>query len=95
LAVELECEEQIGHSRYFRITWDLSAFGLSTRYGYPHPVGTKLKLALYLPDDPEPVRLRAQVVGLWPENSGVRLAFRSPPADAVRRINRYLRSRAT
>lgn len=92
--VELDCEERLGEQRYFRLTWDLSTFGLSTRYGYSHPMGTRLDLALYLPDAAEPVQVRAEVVGACPESKGARLAFRNPSADAVRRINRYLRTQA-
>lgn len=94
VAVELECEERLGRSRYVRLTTDLSPFGLSTRQGYSHPLGTKLHLALFLPDDPShPVRLRGEVVGLFPDNAGIRIAFRHPSQEAVRRINKYLKSR--
>jgi hypothetical protein len=89
--VQLECEERVGPHRYFRVTHDVSPFGLSTRYGYPHPVGTKLELWLYLPDDPShPVKLQAEVVGEWPDEAGVRVAFRSPSGQAVRRISKLL-----
>ena len=94
LEVELDCEERFEGTRYFRITRDLSTFGVSTRCGYPHPVGTKLDLALYLPDDPRvPVKVQAEVVGWHSEDGGMRLAFRSPSAEAVRRIHRYLQTR--
>jgi hypothetical protein len=90
-SVELECEERVGPHRYFRVTQDISPFGLSTRYGYPHAVGTKLELWLYLPDDPtHPVKLQAEVVGQWPDEAGVRVAFRNPSGEAVRRISKVL-----
>jgi hypothetical protein len=64
---------------------------MSTRYGYPHPVGTQLELWLYLPDDPaHPVKLKAEVVGEWPDEAGVRVAFRNPSGQAVRRISKLL-----
>ena len=91
--VELDCEERLGEQRYFRLTWDLSTFGLSTRYGHAHPRGTRLDLTLYLPDAPKnPIQVRAEVVGTCPESQGARLAFRNPSADVVRRINKYLRA---
>lgn len=91
LEVELDCEELIDGARYFRITRDLSTFGLSTRTGYPLPVGTRFELKLYLPDEPQrPVEVPAEVVGWHTEDGGLRLAFRGPPAEAVRRIHRYL-----
>src|SRR4051812_24983439 len=62
--VELDFEERLGDTRYFRITRDLSTFGLSTRCGYPHPLGTKMNVTLYLPDAPSiPVTVSAEVVG--------------------------------
>ena len=93
--MELDLEEQVGKSRFFRTTRDLSVFGLSTLQGATHPKGTRLKLLVHLPDDLQsPLRLTAEVVGLHSQGRGMRLAFRSPPADAVRRIGRYLKSRA-
>jgi hypothetical protein len=62
--IELECEERVDGHRYFRVTRDISPFGLATDYGYPHSVGTRLELWLYLPDAPaHPVKLQATVVG--------------------------------
>lgn len=93
--VELDCEERHEGTRFFRITKDLSTFGLSTRSGFPHELGTRLDLRLYLPDDPQdPVCVQAEVVGWHNEDGGMRLAFRSPPAETVRRIHRYLKARA-
>jgi hypothetical protein len=84
----------VGTSRYFRITTDLSTFGLSTRQGYPHQLGTRLRLRIYLPDGiKEPVEINAEVVGVFSHESQMRLAFRDPPIEAVRRIHRYLLSR--
>lgn len=88
---ELDCEERIDGSRYFRVTRDLSTFGVSTLAGFAHPLGTRYELLLYLPDEPRsPVRVQAEVVGYERGGGGTRLAFRNPPAEAVRRIHRYL-----
>lgn len=95
LAVELEVEEHVGPSKYIRITQDLSTFGLSTRQGHSHPLGTRLKLVLHLPDDrSRPLSVEAQVVGHYARQWGMRLAFKNLSAEAVQRIHRYLRSRA-
>ncbi len=95
LQVELECEERYSHARYFRITWDLSTFGLSTRgTSGAHQVGERLDLRLYLPDgDPTPLDVRAEVVGEHLEGDGLRVAFKNPPVEAIRRISRYVASR--
>ncbi len=92
---ELDVEERALGARYFRVTRDLSTFGLCTLTGFTHPVGTRLDLLLHLPDEVrEPVRVHAEVVGIDPSGNGTRLAFRNPPVEAVRRIHRYLRARA-
>ena len=91
---EIICVERVGGTRYLRTTYDLSTFGLSTQYGHVHPVGTELDLELQLPDDQSrPVQLRAHVVGLVRRTGGMRLAFRNPSRDAVRRLHRYLFTR--
>ena len=95
LKVELECEETVGSSRYFRITTDLSTFGLSTRQGFVYRLGKKVKLKLLLPDgNSEPLELAAEVVGHYDQGNGMRLAFRRPSVGAVRRIHKYLAERA-
>jgi len=91
---EVICVERMAGTRFLRTTHDLSTFGLSTRYGHLHPVGTKLDLELQLPDESSrPVQVRARVVGHLDRRSGMRLAFRSPSRDAVRRLHRYLFAR--
>ena len=92
--VELDCEEHHGGgNRYFRVTRDLSTFGLSTRSGFPHDLGTRFSLRLYLPDgDRAPVEVQAEVVGWHTEDGGMRLAFRNPSAEAVRRIHKFVQS---
>ena len=95
LPVELEVEEHVGTCKYIRITQDLSTFGLSTRQGYSHATGTRLKLVLHLPDDrAHPLNVDAQVVGHYARQWGMRLAFKNLSTDALRRIHRYLQSRA-
>ena len=92
---ELDVEERGQGGRYFRVTRDLSTFGLCTLTGFTHPVGTRLELLLYLPDHVrEPVRVGAEVVGIDRSGNGTRVAFRNPPAEAVRRIHRYLCAQA-
>ena len=93
--VELECEEQQGDSRYVRLTTDLSTFGLSTRQG-PTPIpGARMLIRLFLPDEPlAPLQLDAEVLSNYDAQGGMRLKFRKPSLDAVRRIHRYLSTQA-
>ena len=95
MVVELEVEEQQGDSRYVRITQDLSTFGMSTRQGHTPATGSRLSLSLFLPDEPlAPLKLEAEVLGPYDAHGGMRLRFRQPSLEAVRRIHRYLKSRA-
>lgn len=88
---EIVCEERRGNGKHYRLTYDLSTFGLSTQYGPQYRIGTRVHLALHLPDDTTgPVEVDAEVVGLNEQSGGMRLAFRDPPAEVVRRVHRYL-----
>ncbi|MFL5321822.1 MAG: PilZ domain-containing protein [Myxococcaceae bacterium] len=88
ISVSLDVEERMGDS--FR-THDLSTFGVSTMGGPSYTIGTKLFLSIRLPDgDVRPVTVDAEVVGWHSETNGVRLAFRNPSVDTVRRIHRFV-----
>src|SRR5688572_12251253 len=65
LQTQLVCEECMDGARHYRLSYDLSTFGMSTQYGPQHGLGTRLELVLHLPDDErDPVRVNAEVVGL-------------------------------
>jgi PilZ domain len=88
---ELVCEEWRGDTRHYRLTYDLSTFGLSTQYGPRYPFGTRVRLAIHLLDrSNDPVWMEAEVVGHHDQSGGMRLAFRNAEASAVQRIHRYL-----
>jgi len=94
LQVEIICVERFEGTRYLRTTYDLSTFGLSTQHGHVHPLGTELDLELQLPDESSrPLLLRAKVVGHVGRNGGMRMAFKQPSRDAVRRLHKFLFSR--
>jgi len=95
MAVELEVEEKQGDSAYVRVTHDLSTFGMSTRQGHTPPNGARLSLSLFLPDEPlAPLKLEAEVLGPYDAHGGMRLRFRQPSLQAVRRIHKYLKQAA-
>lgn len=88
---EVLYEERVGGRRWYRLTWDLSTFGLSTQEGPRHAEGTQLSLTLHLPDElTGPIALTAEVLGVHAATGGMRLAFRSPPAVSARRLHQYL-----
>lgn len=91
---EVICVERVEGTRYLRTTYDVSTFGLSTQYGHVHPVGTELDLELQLPDDSSrPLLVRAKVVGHVGRTGGMRMAFKNPSRDAVRRLHKFLFAR--
>jgi hypothetical protein len=91
---EIICVERVEGTRYLRTTYDVSTFGLSTQYGHVHPVGTELDLELQLPDDSSrPLLLKAKVVGQIGRLGGMRMAFKNPSRDAVRRLHKFLFTR--
>lgn len=89
---EVVCEETTSRgSRNYRLTWDLSTFGMSTQFGTRYATGTRVELLLHLPDDASgPVPMTAEVVGVNDDSGGMRLAFRNPPLAAIKRIHRFL-----
>ncbi len=95
MSVELEVEEKQGDSHYVRVTHDLSTFGMSTRQGHTPPTGARLSLSLFLPDEPlAPLKLEAEVLGPYDGNGGMRLRFKQPSLQAIRRIHKYLKTAA-
>jgi len=91
---EIICVERVAGTRYLRTTYDLSTFGLSTQYGHVHPIGTDLDLELQLPDDSSrPLLIKARAVGHVGKQGGMRMAFRQPSRDAVRRLHKFLFTR--
>lgn len=89
--VMLECEQRIGDVRLKHYTTDVSTFGLSVRDGPTPRKGTRLTLSLLLPDAPaKALKMRVEVLGSYDERGGMRLKFRNPPLESVRRLHRYL-----
>ena len=90
----LEFEERMGENRFVRQTTDVSTFGLAARSGPGYIPGTRLQLRLFLPDEhPYAVEVEGLVVGLFHTGGGVRISFRNPTVDAVRRIYKFLTAR--
>jgi hypothetical protein len=52
--------------------------------------GSRITIRLFLPDDAEPIELKAEVLGPFGEHGGARMKFINPPVEAVRRIHRLL-----
>lgn len=89
VGITLETEDQ--GARVMAQTFDLSTFGLSVRTGHTPAKGRVMTVKLYLPDDPtNPLVLRAEVLGAFDADGGVRMRFVKPDLDAVRRIHRLI-----
>jgi hypothetical protein len=68
---------------------------MSTRQGHTPAAGSRLSLSLFLPDEPlAPLKLDAEVLGPYDDNGGMRLRFRQPSLEAIRRIHKYLKTAA-
>jgi hypothetical protein len=92
VAATLAIETIDGQERMMQSTHDLSTFGCAIAQGRTPKKGSKLKLKLFLPDAPEaPLELAAVVLGPFDDQGGARLKFLAPPADAVKRLHRFLK----
>lgn len=69
---------------------DLSTFGVGIASGPTPKKGRRVKLKLFLPDDPTPLELDAEVLGPFGDEGGARMKFLNPPVGAVRRIHKLL-----
>ena len=89
-AVSIDIEAEDGGETVMMRTHDLSTFGVGVASGPTPKKGTRLVIRLFLPDDPEPISLKAEVLGPFGEQGGARMKFLNPPVEAVRRIHRLL-----
>ncbi|GMU61914.1 MAG: PilZ domain-containing protein [Myxococcales bacterium] len=91
VAVGITLETEDAGTRVMAQTYDLSTFGLSIRAGQTPARGKVVSLRLFLPDDLDaPLQLKAEVLGPFDEDGGVRMRFVKPDIDAVRRIHRLV-----
>jgi hypothetical protein len=91
VAVGITIETEDAGTRVMAQTYDLSTFGLSVRAGQTPPKGHIVHLRLFLPDDVKsPLELKAEVLGSFDEDGGVRMRFVKPDIEAVRRIHRLV-----
>lgn len=91
VAVGITIETEDAGTRVMAQTYDLSTFGLSVRHGQTPVKGRIVSLKLFLPDDLKaPLELKAEVLGPFDEEGGVRMKFLKPPIDAVKRIHRLV-----
>ncbi|MCA2978912.1 MAG: PilZ domain-containing protein [Myxococcaceae bacterium] len=91
IAVALDVEARGGGETMVMRTHDLSTFGVGVAAGPTPRRGSRLVIRLILPDDPQPLELKAEVLGPFGPQGGARMKFVAPPVDAIRRIHRLLR----
>lgn len=92
VAVALDVETDEAGTRVMQTTHDLSTFGVAVHGGTTPTVGTRIRVKIFLPDDPKkPLDLEAEVLGSFDEQGGTRMRFVKPPVEDVRRIHRFLK----
>lgn len=92
VAVALDVETESGEVKVMQTTHDLSTFGLAVRGGHTPPAGARLRVKVFLPDEPQaPLDLEAEVLGAFDEHGGARMRFLKPAVEDVRRIHRFLK----
>lgn len=92
VAVALEVETDTGEAKVMQTTHDLSTFGIAVHGGHTPPLGARLRVKIFLPDDPTaPLDLEAEVLGAFDEHGGARMRFLQPAVEDVRRIHRFLK----
>ncbi|MEW5737545.1 MAG: PilZ domain-containing protein [Myxococcota bacterium] len=91
VAVGITLETEDAGTRVMAQTYDLSTFGLSIRSGQTPAKGRVVSLRLFLPDDLDaPLNLKAEVLGPFDAEGGVRMRFVKPDIEAVKRIHRLV-----
>lgn len=89
--MQLDIEAEEGGETVVMRSHDLSTFGVGVKSGPTLEKGSRIAVRLFLPDEPTtPIELKAEVLGPFGENGGVRMKFINPPVEAVRRIHRLL-----
>ena len=90
VSVNLEVEERTAGDLYFQRATNLSITGLYLDGTLPHPPGTQVVLALALPGEPTPVRVRGEVIPPTARPRGMGVKFVSVSAYNRARIAEYL-----
>jgi uncharacterized protein (TIGR02266 family) len=95
IPIKMWVEESGPAGLYFQRATNLSEGGLFLEKTIPHPVGTVVNLQFTLPDDTQPVKVRAEIVNAAAENGelGMGLRFIDLDADASERIRGFVRTR--
>jgi hypothetical protein len=92
--VDLWVEQERGKEVCFRHVGDLSVGGVRLDQGLSYPAGTRVRLRLTLPGDPEAVSVDAEIVGVSAGAVGAQTSLRfvgARPEDLVR-INGFIDS---
>jgi len=75
LPVKLWVDETHESNTYFQRAANLSVGGMFLEGTIPHPPGTIVHLRFSLPDDDEPIEVRAEVVGDSTDHLGMSVKF--------------------
>ena len=95
IPVQMWVEESSAEGTYFQRSANLSEGGIFLEKTIPHAVGTQVTLQFSLPDAPEPLRVRGEIVNASAADAelGMGLKFVDLPAAAAARIRRFIEQR--
>jgi uncharacterized protein (TIGR02266 family) len=91
IPMQLWVEQTGPDGTYFNYTANLSTGGMFLDHTIPHPIGTIVQLQFLLPDEPNPIRVRAKIVSAETRDAmGMGLTFVDVPADVSARIAKFI-----
>ncbi|HEY7957546.1 MAG TPA: PilZ domain-containing protein [Polyangia bacterium] len=91
IPVKMWVEESSAGGLYFQRAANLSEGGIFLERTIPHPIGTMVSLQFTLPDEAEPLRVRAEIVNAAAAEAELGMGLRfvelaEPEAERIRRF---------
>jgi hypothetical protein len=90
LPIELWTEEVKGDDVVYRRTGNISVGGVFFDQAIPYPVGKALSIKIPLPDTGQEVVAAGEVVGVLPEEVGMRVKFTKFDGDGQEKLKEFL-----
>ena len=90
VAVQLWVKERDPDGVYYNHATNLSVGGMYLERAIPHPVGTEVELQFTLPDEKDPIAVRARIVNAAVESMGMGLSFVDIAPEVLARIENFV-----